>query len=411
MRILLSAYACEPNRGSEPGVGWEWATRLSARHHVSVITRSNNQGVIEHELSKSETIHRPDFIYIDLPEVFVRLKKSGVLPVALYYLLWQLLARVTMIGQLHKFDLVHHVTFNGFRFPGAWWFTSTPVILGPLGGCSIASQAFKRCFGNKWIWESIRAFSVRCWKWNPWTLCSLLTASKVLAVGHEMAGRFEELSLKPELMLETGIPRDLEQGRPLSKPSDRSDFLVVGNLEPWKGWQIAMESYALARAKGLSDHHLIFIGQGSQMRDAILLAKELGIHEHVKFPGALSRDELWKIVGTARGLIFSSIRDTSGNAALEAMALGCPVICFNHQGVGWMTNDTSALRIEPRSWEQSTIDFSQALIKLADSDELVDQIGKAARKRAMENFSWEAKIQAMSAIYESVLEAKRSSNS
>lgn len=76
-----------------------------------------------------------------------------------------------------------------------------------------------------------------------------------------------------------------------------------------------------------------------------------------------------------------------------------------------MTNDTSALRIEPRSWEQSTIDFSQALIKLADSDELVDQIGKAARKRAMENFSWEAKIQAMSAIYESVLEAKRSSNS
>ena len=25
-KILLSAYACEPNKGSEPGVGWEWSS-------------------------------------------------------------------------------------------------------------------------------------------------------------------------------------------------------------------------------------------------------------------------------------------------------------------------------------------------------------------------------------------------
>ena len=24
MQILLSAYACEPNKGSEPEVGWKW---------------------------------------------------------------------------------------------------------------------------------------------------------------------------------------------------------------------------------------------------------------------------------------------------------------------------------------------------------------------------------------------------
>jgi glycosyltransferase involved in cell wall biosynthesis len=91
------------------------------------------------------------------------------------------------------------------------------------------------------------------------------------------------------------------------------------------------------------------------------------------------------------------------------MALGCPVICFNHQGVGWMTDDTSAIRIEPRSWEQSVGDFCQALIRLEESDELVDQLGKAARKRAMENFSWNAKIEAMTAIYESVIKAHHAS--
>ena len=38
-RILLSAYACEPGKGSEPAVGWMWATELAGLgHEVWVIT-------------------------------------------------------------------------------------------------------------------------------------------------------------------------------------------------------------------------------------------------------------------------------------------------------------------------------------------------------------------------------------
>lgn len=43
MKLLLSAYACELNTGSEPGVGWHWAaevTRLG--HEVWVLTRADN---------------------------------------------------------------------------------------------------------------------------------------------------------------------------------------------------------------------------------------------------------------------------------------------------------------------------------------------------------------------------------
>jgi hypothetical protein len=43
-KILLSAYACEPNKGSEPEVGWKWAITLSQLgHEVYVITRLNNK--------------------------------------------------------------------------------------------------------------------------------------------------------------------------------------------------------------------------------------------------------------------------------------------------------------------------------------------------------------------------------
>ena len=50
MKVLLSAYACEPNKGSEPGVGWNWAIEIARLgHKVWVLTRANNQPSIDSE--------------------------------------------------------------------------------------------------------------------------------------------------------------------------------------------------------------------------------------------------------------------------------------------------------------------------------------------------------------------------
>ena len=42
MKVLMSAYACEPGKGSEPAVGWNWALQAARRHEVWVLTRGNN---------------------------------------------------------------------------------------------------------------------------------------------------------------------------------------------------------------------------------------------------------------------------------------------------------------------------------------------------------------------------------
>ena len=65
MKILLSAYSCEPKKGSESEVGWRWAVELSAKgNDVYVITRSNNQNNINAELSKLN-IKNLKFLYFD----------------------------------------------------------------------------------------------------------------------------------------------------------------------------------------------------------------------------------------------------------------------------------------------------------------------------------------------------------
>ena len=68
MKLLLSAYACEPSKGSEPGVGWNWAQALFRRgYDVHVITRSNNRRDIESAYKgQSPPI---TFYYYDLPKM------------------------------------------------------------------------------------------------------------------------------------------------------------------------------------------------------------------------------------------------------------------------------------------------------------------------------------------------------
>src|SRR5437660_12518213 len=93
LKVLISAYACEPNKGSEPEVGWQWALQMARFHDVTVLTRANNQPTIEPELARLEGKQPlPRFVYHDRgPSLleFKRLFKA----VTIYYLLWQRSAR------------------------------------------------------------------------------------------------------------------------------------------------------------------------------------------------------------------------------------------------------------------------------------------------------------------------------
>ena len=114
LTLLLSCYACEPNRGSEPGVGWAWALGMAKRHETWILTRANNRSAIEIELDRLgiPEPERPRFVYVDLPKWLRCLKKSRVVPVSLYYLLWQFAARRAWDRSGVRVDVIHHVTLS-----------------------------------------------------------------------------------------------------------------------------------------------------------------------------------------------------------------------------------------------------------------------------------------------------------
>ena len=117
MRLLISAYACAPNLGSDHGVGWNWATaahRLG--HEVWVLASPVNRHAIAKACEQDRSLAGITWVY---PEVPGWPLTPGVEPKweRSYNLLWQLMAigHARKLQKQVKFDAVQHLTWAGIE--------------------------------------------------------------------------------------------------------------------------------------------------------------------------------------------------------------------------------------------------------------------------------------------------------
>ena len=135
MKILLSAYACEPYKGSEPDVGFQWALTLSKLgHEVHVLTKKSNQNLIDKYINENN-IKKIIFHFYDYPKWLSKIVRIGGNEYSyLYFYTWQIGAYffIKKIIKNFKFDFVHHVTFVSLRYPSFLPLLNIPFILGPV---------------------------------------------------------------------------------------------------------------------------------------------------------------------------------------------------------------------------------------------------------------------------------------
>nr|NJM03238.1 hypothetical protein [Desulfobacula sp.] len=184
MKILLSAYACEPNKGSEPEVGWNWAIESAKLgHDVWVLTRANNQHSIEKELIQYPSRANLHFIYYDLPAWAIRLKR---LPggIYLFYSVWQFGA-YKLAKRIHtsvNFDIVHHVTFVSIRFPSFMGRLKTRFILGPVAGGETAPRRLRAGYPIRGVMLDLLRDGANCYiRFDP-LIRSMLNKAETIFV-------------------------------------------------------------------------------------------------------------------------------------------------------------------------------------------------------------------------------------
>jgi glycosyltransferase involved in cell wall biosynthesis len=250
LKVLISAYACEPGKGSEPEVGWQWALQMARFHDVTVLTRDNNRAAIESGLQQIQGSQPvPNFVYHDLSSVFLTAKRRLKL-IKLYYVRWQT-STGKVVAKLHaanRFDLLHHVTFAAYRYPTAIWGHGVPCIWGPIGGAeSIPAPLLPRPHPASFIAESARNLSNTL----QTSRYSMLTqrarnSSLILATTIEMQQTLKRLGFPSELMPTIGL-KTKELPYQAHRQSDGPlQLLYVGNVIGLKGIDLALAALKLS---------------------------------------------------------------------------------------------------------------------------------------------------------------------
>ena len=136
MRILISAYACEPNKGSEPEVGFRVVLAAARDHEVWVLTRKNNIEPLQRALAEEGVAEKVHLVGIDPGGLAFRVKGQGLPFLHWYYDRWQrAAARVAVrLDRQVDFDLVHHATFATYWARTGVAAVGKPLVWGPVGG-------------------------------------------------------------------------------------------------------------------------------------------------------------------------------------------------------------------------------------------------------------------------------------
>ena len=398
MKILLSAFACEPNRGSEMGVGWNWALSLAdAGHQVVVLTPSESRPAIERVTKAGLLGSRLRFEYVDVPKP-LRWRARG--PLHLHVALWQWLAAgfAKKLHQRERFDCVHHVTYAGLRAPSFMGKLGIPFILGPVGGGERAPWRLRRGYSlHGLIYDAARDAANLLIQFTPFMVDTFASAERIYVTSRETL-RLMPRRFRNKVQIELAIGAEEESapliGRilPPRRPQDRC-FRVVyaGRFIDCKGMHLGLPAFArLVDAD--PDARLTMVGAGPEERRWRKLAEDLGIAANVEWLPWQDREAMASLYSDHDVLLFPAMHDSGGMVILEAMNHGLPVVCLKLGGPATLVNETCGYAVDPAGKDVGQVvqEMGDALTGLAQ-DTTRRPLAQAARLRCRD-FSWREKV-------------------
>ena len=312
--IYLMAFACEPDRGSEPGVGFAAAAALAgavgpAGRRV-LVTRPHRVTAIREALHQAG-LPELDVLAVNLPRWLVAVTNTRRVRAA--YVVWQWRAvsavrrRITASGRP---AVVHHVTFATEGLPS---FESrlrdrAALVFGPAGSSTDAAGegTFMRRLRRRIARPVLRGSDV------------LVAQSRAVADGWRRQGTAAEIVVEPNIVIEPGERRE-----------HRWDVVAVGVLVPRKRVDLALRAFALGAPTAA---RLAVLGDGPLEDELRRLAVELGIADRVDFLGFVDRAASLDAMASARVLLHPSRQEGAPWVIGEAQSFGTHPIAVRGTG-------------------------------------------------------------------------------
>jgi len=408
LRVLVSAYACEPGKGSEAGVGWNWVCQAARFHDVWAITREKNRAAIESSLA-AEPLPSVHWVYYDPPD-WARLGRKTPRGYD-YYFLWQLGAYL-VAKKLHRemaFDLVHHATLVNYWAPCFLSLLPLAFVWGPVGGGESAPRSFWRSFSLRGkAYELLRDLARSLAQLDPFVRLTARRATVGLATTPQTEKRLRALGCQ-NVLIHPAVGLASEEIRTLSafplRQSDPFRLFSIGDLLHLKGFDLGLRAFARFQARFPATEYWI-IGDGPERKRLEKLAHNLGLTGKVRFWGTIPRAEVLDKLADCDVLVHPSLHDSGGWVCLEAMAAGRPVICLDLGGPALEVTEETGIKIPAISPSQAIADLSLAMEELARDPARRAGLGQAGRARVSRLYNWEGKGKYLADRYDQAVSEK-----
>ena len=278
----------------------------------------------------------------------------------------------TILPLLINIPTIYHV---------AWYRSICPLGTKRLSNGEMCQDSVGvTCYKNKCLpvhdWLPI-TFQMKLWK--DWQHAFNL----IVANSHFVKKQLAIQGVNATEVVWNGIPL-----RPMCQNlSPYPTVVFAGRLVVEKGVDILLKAFREV-IKQIPEAKLLIAGEGSEKNNLLGLVSKLELQDSVTFLGHLSRNEMeLAFKGAWAQVVPSQWQEPFGIVAAEAMMRGTPVIASNLGGLTEIIQDNKTGLLFKHDNIQ---ELTGLIIKILSDQNLAINMGKAAHKVALDNFSEES---------------------
>ncbi|SFC86179.1 glycosyltransferase family 4 protein [Clostridium uliginosum] len=229
---------------------------------------------------------------------------------------------------------------------------------------------------------------------------NLKKADYILSTSNVMKKETEKYTNKSIEVTPFGV--DINKFTPKKVEKDEIVIGTIKTLEEKYGVQYLVKAFKEVKDRNKDLKLKLRIGgKGSQEQYLKSLSKELGIKDDVAFLGFVTPENVIKEFQSFDMAVFPSTLDSEsfGVAAVEAEACGTPIIVSNVGGLMESTKPgVTSLVVNKGSVDE----LADKIDELVNNKELREEMGRAARKFVVDNYSLEDNFSYVDSIYKKV---------
>ncbi len=179
-------------------------------------------------------------------------------------------------------------------------------------------------------------------------------------------------------------------------------IVCVARLEPVKQHQILLAACALMKTGGIS-YRCTIVGDGSCRESLHALRDSLQLRDHVEFTGAADSEQVQQFWRSADVAVLSSQSEGFPVCLLEAAATGIPAVAPSVGGIPEIiVHESTGLLVTPDDPDS----LADALKRFCYNLALAGQMGKNARRLALQNFSIDQQLNSLLAVWDQVISSR-----